>query len=353
MKKSLPILLLAAMGCTALYAQDPVFSQFYANRVYLNPAFTGVEKGITYTALARSNYTAVQGGYNTIYASADVQEPFIRSGLGISVWRDVVEASNFTTSNAALNYSYRLPLTGDLALFQQDLLIGFRGGIAQRSVDWNKLTFLDQYDAVHGNVRPTSAVPITNRVAFFDADAGVVWRSSYRLRGNRDLRSTAGFSVAHLTQQDESLLGLPTRRPIRLTLHAGTELPVVWSELGNHEISWSPNFKIEYQPDLLLVTYGVFAYYEGGFMGFFYQNQNPLFDNRNTNALIFNAGWRWDLENNRSLLIGYSYDANVSGLSTATGGSHEVSVRCNFANFQLFKRRKAGERQALPCPKHF
>lgn len=350
-------LLLASCAYTFALAQDPIFSQFYANRLYLNPAYTGVEPGITGTVSARSNYTSVQGGYNTVYGSVDFQEPYLRSGFGLSVWRDAVSDASFVTNNAAFNYAYHIRLSGKLAKFQQEILLGARAGFTQRSVDWSKLTFIDQYDPIQGNVRPTGAVPLNRKSAgYFDADAGLVWRSSYTLRNQRDMRSSVGLAASHLTQQDESLEGFPVRRPLRLTLHAATELPIVWNELGSHEISWSPNVKIDYQSNLTVFTGGVFAYYEGGFLGLFYQNRHPLVSlglYGDTNAFIFNAGWRFEFEQKQTMVIGYSFDANTSGLSTASGGAHELSVRYTFGNFMLIRKRQAGYKQVLPCPKHF
>ncbi|MCB0634515.1 MAG: type IX secretion system membrane protein PorP/SprF, partial [Lewinella sp.] len=45
-------------GLVELKAQDPSFSQFYANRVYLNPAFVGLESGITLSATSRMQWLA-------------------------------------------------------------------------------------------------------------------------------------------------------------------------------------------------------------------------------------------------------------------------------------------------------
>ena len=46
-----------------LSAQDPSFSQFYANRIYLNPAFAGIEGGISATAVARAQWLRADRGF--------------------------------------------------------------------------------------------------------------------------------------------------------------------------------------------------------------------------------------------------------------------------------------------------
>ena len=83
MRKSLLSLgILCAIGLTLLQAQDPSFSQFYANRIYLNPAFTGLESGLTVGAVSRMQWLTVDGGFRTYGFTLELQEPHLSSGIG-------------------------------------------------------------------------------------------------------------------------------------------------------------------------------------------------------------------------------------------------------------------------------
>ena len=55
------VLLLHVLFATA---QDPFISQFFANRMYLNPAFTGIEDGLQANITARNQWYAADKGYS-------------------------------------------------------------------------------------------------------------------------------------------------------------------------------------------------------------------------------------------------------------------------------------------------
>ena len=58
---------------TLCFGQDPSFSQFYANRIYLNPAFTGIENGISFAGTSRNQWSKVDQGFKTYIASVEFQ----------------------------------------------------------------------------------------------------------------------------------------------------------------------------------------------------------------------------------------------------------------------------------------
>ncbi len=357
LRKSL-FILFCSMPALICKAQDPTFSQFYASRSYMNPAFTGVQKGLSLVAAYRNHYLSIPGAYQTTLVAAEVQEPVINGGFGMVVYRDVAGEAGLTTNAGRINFAYRIPLSDGLGgRAASDLSIGLYGGFIQRSIDWSKLTFLDQIDPVYGFTMPTASVPITQPVAFFDAGGGVAWRTSFKApRSSEDAYATIGAALAHITNQDESLLGFATRRPLRLTFHGNVELPIKWIDgAKQRSVHWSPNIKMEWQQGQWLSTFGAFAHYEGVYMGFFYQNKYPLPEGINTNALIFNFGWKVKMENHDAFVIGLSYDANTTGLGTASGGSAELTVRYTINNVQLIHapdgKMKAGK--AVKCPDNY
>ena len=61
-------------------------------------------------------------------------------------------------------------------------------------------------------------------------------------------------------------------------------------------------------------------------------------------ALIFTLGMYL-----KNLTVGYSYDFNTSGLSTASGGAHEISLVYEFESKPMNRGVKKRNR-LLPCP---
>jgi hypothetical protein len=72
--------------------------------------------------------------------------------------------------------------------------------------------------------------------------------------------------------------------------------------------------------------------------------QKTMIGSINQDALIFTMGLYL-----KNLNIGYSYDFNVSGLSTTTGGAHEISLIYEFAAKPIARQVKKTNK-LIPCP---
>jgi hypothetical protein len=60
------------------------------------------------------------------------------------------------------------------------------------------------------------------------------------------------------------------------------------------------------------------------------------------------------LGRDKKCLIGYSYDANITGLGTRGGGSHEITLQMNFANARMWRRKPGGKgNRWMQCNKFF
>ncbi|MEO1436780.1 MAG: PorP/SprF family type IX secretion system membrane protein [Bacteroidota bacterium] len=362
------IILLGLFSALSTHAQDPSFSQFYANRIYLNPAFTGIDQGISLTTTYRNQWARVPGGFNTYFVSAEIQYPCLRSGFAVRAYQDTEGNAAFRTQFFGFNYSYTLGFE------ESNLHFGLGASWVSKSLDWNQLLFSDQLDPVFGAtdpitgaLNPTAAIPIDDQQNFFDADFGVLYRFDTRLRkkGRRTIkmRNSVGLALHHLPSifgnggADESLQGLETFVPTRITFHAGSMIPLkVFSADGQKDLYVSPNFKVDLQSKIEVVTYGFYIIWQGMYLGSFFQNRLPYPDTNNTNALILNFGGEIDNGGGFKLAFGYSYDANLSGLRTSAGGTHEFTVRMNFSNVNPCGgglSSKRGQGRFLDCKSFF
>ena len=349
-------LLLLACLCLglSLNGQDVQFTQFYNNRSYLNPALTGLEQGLTLSAAYRNQWANVPGGgYETAFASIEQSEPYLRSSFGLSFFRSTAGIAKLTYQEANLLYAYAIPMFAKKTAKERMLHIGFRLGVGQRSVNWNDLVFSDQLDPVFGIVNPTAAIPIRNNSLFFDIGAGAAFRWDNKLF-NKDCRSMIGISAQHITQQDESMQGIETRRPIRLTAHVGTEIPILAVGMnGKRKVTICPNIKYDYQKGIQIFNYGFFLTYESVYMGAFYANKHPGIDPVNTNSIIgiFGYGGNIGGSNNKWHLT-YSVDGNTGGFGANGRGTHELQMRINFGDAQLIKGKSA-KRNGMKCHTFF
>ncbi len=69
-------------------AQDPLFTQFYANPLYLNPAFAGSKRCPRVNINYRNQWPAIAGQFVTYSASYDQHVDAISGGLGGLVYSD-------------------------------------------------------------------------------------------------------------------------------------------------------------------------------------------------------------------------------------------------------------------------
>jgi type IX secretion system PorP/SprF family membrane protein len=340
MMRSLPLLVwLALLAGAPLMAQDPTFSQFYINRLYLSPALVGLDPGTTFNVSYRNQWPGVSGAFNTASASVELQEPCLSSAFAASGFYDRAGEGGFQTLGFGLHYAY---IIGPK---RSNVHIGMRGGFVQRSIDWSKLVFSDQLDPVYGIVRGTAAAQVMEKVMYPDFDAGIAWRQEYDhpVFKKTPIRSLLGVAVSHLLRPDQSFYDIESIVPRRWTIHGALEIPMspYQRRTGRHypfrKFFLMPNFKYEWQGESSaalnqgrthLLTYGMYVQTPSPlYFGALLQHQRFDRNRNNTNALVLTSGVAFSDDAGRRYTVGGSYDFNVKGLTTRAGGAFEINFR--------------------------
>jgi len=311
------------MGGT-LMAQDPVFSQFYASPLHLNPAFTGTTEGAKVVLNYRNQWPGINQAYVTYAASYDQFFPLINSGFGVSVLADDAGRGLIRTTTAKVDYSYKVRFRNAM-----QMRLGVSAGWINSRVNWSQLVFPDQLDLEYGAVSPggipypTVELPpeAGNSISVLDASVGIVLFTD---------QYYGGITIKHLSSPQFSFLkvnqdfagGLPTS----FSVHGGGELDLIKGG-GGHHIFLSPNFQYIQQGGQYQLNIGtIFRYYKIG-TGAWYRHAST-----NPDALIFLLEGRHEIYR-----IAYSYDFMLSGLSNS-GGAHEISFMINFGSQQRESR---------------
>lgn len=357
-----------------LNAQDPAFSQFYANRIYLNPAFAGIERGITFTATSRLQWLAVDQGYQTHDFSVDAQLPALGLGVGLHLMRDEAGLSNLSTTQVGGVFSYTIP--GPKSNFH----FGFEGRFVQKGIDWNRLIFSDQLDPWDGLIGDSEINTVLNQVSFGDLSFGVVWRHETKLKLGRkslsQIRSHLGMAFNHLPflisdklEGNDSFLNRDFSVQPRITLHGGLIIPITILSGSGKEVAISPNFRLDsqgrkfmnFQENMTLGTLGLYTLVDNFQVGMLYQNRFYLPNNIHTDAYILsigaytNSGLR-PRNNLPPLFIGVSMDLNTTGVGPRAGSAFEFNIRYRFlenAGFGLKSNNRSGRRKVLDCKSFF
>ncbi|NND31966.1 MAG: PorP/SprF family type IX secretion system membrane protein, partial [Saprospiraceae bacterium] len=193
------------------FAQDPVFSQFYASPLHLNPAFSGSSEKPKVVLNYRNQWPSINQAYVTYAASFDQFYSDINSGFGLSVLADVAGRGLYKTTSAQLSYSYKVKFRESL-----QMRLGISGGLINTRIDWARLIFPDQLDLEYGSVSPgglpypsDEIAPETgNSVSVLDASAGlIVFNQTFY--GGISLKHLNTPQFSFLKVNDQLSSGLP------------------------------------------------------------------------------------------------------------------------------------------------
>src|SRR5690349_19985497 len=92
-------------------SQDIQYSQFYANVLYLNPAFAGNAHALRGIFHQRLQWPALDAKYITSHLSVDNYFTKANSGLGLMVYKDWQGSNTIASLEGALQYAYELNIT--------------------------------------------------------------------------------------------------------------------------------------------------------------------------------------------------------------------------------------------------
>lgn len=311
--------LFGAMGIDYCKAQDPVFSQFYANPIYLNPAFAGSAVCPRIALNYRNQWPSIPGQFVTYSAAYDQYFSSLNGGLGFNIWQDQAGDGTLNTLNISAMYAYTVQVTRDFSL-----KFGLEASYFQKTIDWDKLTFGDMIDSRYGFIYPTQETEGAEKVNNADFTAGVLGYTEFIF---------AGVTVHHLSEPNESFYGNYEGAKLlrRYTAHAGATLPF---DMRNKEDGyWSPNILYTRQGEMDQINVGLYVK-KGPFVGGLWY--------RFEDAFIALVGLETE-----QFRFGYSYDLTTSQLTNEPGGGHEISL-----GFLLPCPKPRVKRRMPPCP-HF
>ena len=269
-----------------LFAQDPIFSQFYAAPLQLNPAFAGTAQAPFIAANYRMQYPSFVSGaaYSTFAISYDQSLNQSNSSIGISVMTDDAGQGIFKKTYASAIYSYKVNIREDI-----QAKIGVEAGLIQSALNWDKLVFYDQLDPITGGLnpdgtpRPTAELrPTELNKSLFDLSTGFLINAK---------NFYAGVSAKHIATPNEGFVNanqnLRVGLPIRWSLHGGYEITLREGNRRRAKSFVTPSLLVVKQSDFLQVVGGAYAGFGSLFTGLWYR-QTPS----NSESVIFTVGFR-------------------------------------------------------------
>lgn len=326
MKRIIYLFILSFIIFRDSFGQDPTFSQFYANPLYLSPSFAGATAQYRIGMNYRNQWPAVPGVFHTYSISFDKAMSDFNSGFGVLATYDVAGEGNLSTTNIGLLYSYDFNINKEWHVRP-----GVNFKFYYLGLDINKLIFSSQMTA--SGTTPSITPPPFDNVADVDfATSALVYND----------RIWAGFTLDHLLTPKTSFYGDDATIPVKFNMFGGVQIlkKTRLRQKMQEVLSVAMNFQRQgkfYQSDL-----GLYYYKDPLIFGLWYRGI-PLVTTQAGDAIIGLIGIKTD-----QVHIGYSYDFTISNLIGSTSGAHEISLIYEFNNLSLGQRMKRV--RAIPCP---
>lgn len=314
-------------------AQDPMFSQYYASPLYLNPGLAGSVQQPRLIFNSRMQWTKLPNAFNTYAASADYLVEEWSSAFGLMTMTDKAGSANLRNTSIAGTYAAKIRISEGW-VFSPGVTFGF----ASRSIDFDKLVFGDMI--IHNGPTTDDAIGHLGNQNYFDFSSGaVIYNKTF----------WAGFSGYHINQPNYSMLGEDARLPMRLSLHGGFRIPIKHSILSKSKLSSiAPSFVYKSQGEFQQFDVGTNIIFDPVMVGLWYRgiptNKNYV-EKASQDAMIFILGL-----NLQFIEVGYSYDFTISNIGPQSGGSHEVSVTLLLPEINSNKVKRKDK--ILPCPNY-
>jgi type IX secretion system PorP/SprF family membrane protein len=312
------------------FGQDIQYSQFYANPIYLNPAFTG-STGMTRVGVNfRNQWPALDQSFiaSTVYFDHFFEK--YNSSLGIIINTAKESFTQTTYNEIGVAYSYRLRLG------EKDFIhAGAQGSFVSRDALFDRVILGTQLDIDKGIIigEPGSGFEGDSQLRSADVNAGLLYYGE---------KFWLGASAAHLLQPEISYLADESNQlPIKYSLHGGIRFNMAPGDINDYfnnidqERSLSLAFNYKQQGQFSQLDLGAEFYFEPLILGLWYRGLPTKYSLPNNESLVFLIGVVFE----NGMEVGYSFDYLISKLGFSnSGGAHELSVRYTFSTKDPRKR---------------
>jgi type IX secretion system PorP/SprF family membrane protein len=307
-----------------LQAQDPQFTQFYSNKMYLAPSFVGATQQNRVASTIRDQWLGLPNSFITYTLSYEHYFSNFNSGLGVIIMRDQAGAGNLNLTELGLQYSY------DFKIFETwHVRPGIQFAYLRRGLNFDDLLFGDQLKEGENSSSSGVEAPTLGGNGGVDGTVSGLLYSPLLW---------VGASVDHLLRPNISLSGEPSRVPIKTSIFGGYTLIKKSRLLNPIDETLSLAFLFKAQDYKKQLDLGLYWYKSPLMLGFWYRGI-PVEKWNRGDALAMLIGIK-----TRSFSVGYSYDFTVSHLVNSTNGAHEISL---IWEFRTERRKKL---HAIPCP---
>lgn len=293
-------------------AQDPLFSQYYAMPMHINPGFSGISYAPHVEMVYRNQWPVLNPtapAYVTYALSYDQFFKSANSGIGFQLLADDAGGGLLKTIKGAFTYGYQVMMQKN-----QYLRGGIELGFVQTRYGWDKFIFGDQLHPEFGLLSPGGTPILSQEIRPDKVQASYLDIGTGLLYFTPDWN--VGLSAKHINAPSNDILKVNASAyngiPIRWVLHGSGR----WAIDRGNKVFLNPSFLLAKQSSFFQANLGGQLELGNFFTGIWYRLAKDQSD-----AFIGLVGIRKD-----AWKFSYSFDYTTSDLGIGTGGSHELSI---------------------------
>lgn len=282
--KRILVVIFVVIGFISTAQQEPQFTQYMDNQLYINPAYAGSRGTLNIGGIHRQQWTGFKGAPMTQTVFAHSPLTYQSVGLGGSIIHDRVGPMNQTWINIDASYSLKFKNEGKLAF-------GLKGGMNLINGRFSELETTTPGDE-------TMVSNYVNRV-LPNIGGGIMYHSKTWF---------VGASVPKILQQDGGSLNTMTEQR-HYYLIAGGYLTIAE--------------KVKLRPSTLLkITENAPLAWDMT-MAFIFNDKFWIGANY---RLLESAGGFFQFQVSNKFKIGYAFDISTNALARHNFGTHEISL---------------------------
>jgi type IX secretion system PorP/SprF family membrane protein len=323
MKKTFLFAIFFFLAAGVAEAQEYCFSQYYLDKLSVNPAFSAVGDYSEIGVIFRDQWPGIEGGYKIYNLEYQQKLPSYDSGLSFRIFGDRSGGGAFSTDEFSLGYAYEISLS-----YKLKCAFGLQAACKMQSLKQSSLVYYGMIDAATGNVSGL------NESVSFEKSSSVNFSGGMIFFTQKSVFSIAAYRFAPIT-----LFGEKNSPPLVITALANRKIKLASHASGSkiEDVFVVPSMLFCRTPESFTVMPGVYFYGQVLLAGLSYRWQKSEFQ---ASAFVTSIGFRI-----KNAEIGFGYDFYTGGLAAPSKNSVEAGVKYKFENSE-----KNNGSKTILCP---
>ncbi|MCQ2974274.1 MAG: PorP/SprF family type IX secretion system membrane protein [Bacteroidales bacterium] len=318
--KKIYIFLVIILSSITTYSQEIYFSQYYADKLSINPAFSGLKECKEINLILKHQWPNIGNGYKT-YCASYIQN-LNRCGIGFRTY-GTSSGETFYNNYFAVSYSTKVKLTRRFRCSA-----GIEISYFNQKIKQNNLVYYSMIDPSNGNIsglQEYTDIPTNN---LLDLSLGLM------IFDNKTIASVAiynivNFDISNNNDRDNKIISALLSHKINIPHLIKNQ---------KYETSYLiPSIIYRRQCSTNTIQAGIYLDSYPLIAGITYRIEKNEYK---ASAIIASIGISV-----KNIQIGYGHDFEISPIIKKTYGTHEIAVK-----YKLGNNKKNEGRQTILCP---